>query len=94
MGRSPGQILISMASGPDGTGPGGVAEFTNDGEFVASHTAPNHVDESVIKPEFNRMLTSSWVAQRTFMSSMDKWDAKDFSRAPDGPARPRDMLLN
>lgn len=77
----PGRILISMASGPDGTGPGGVAEFTNDGEFVASHKAPNHVYESVIKPEFNRMLTSSWVAQRTFMSSLDKWDPKGFSNS-------------
>lgn len=75
----PGRMLISMASGPDGTGPGGVAEFTNDGEFVASHKAPNHVYETVIKPEFNRMITSSWVAQKTFMSSLDKWDPKDFS---------------
>src|SRR5881296_3231409 len=33
----PGRILISMASGPDGTGPGGLAEFTNDGEFIGSH---------------------------------------------------------
>lgn len=77
----PGRILISMASGPDGTGPGGVAEFTNDGEFVAAHKAPNHVYESVIKPEFNRMLTSSWVAQRTFMSPLDKWDPKGFSNS-------------
>src|SRR6266571_8885372 len=32
----PGRMLVSMASGQDGTGPGGLAEFTNDGEFVAS----------------------------------------------------------
>jgi methanethiol oxidase len=75
----PGRILISMASGPDGTGPGGLAEFTNDGEFVASHPAPNHPYETVIKPEFNRMITSSWVSQKTFMSPFDKWDPKDFS---------------
>ncbi len=67
----PGRMLISMASGPDGTGPGGIAEFTNDGEFVASHRAPNHPYETVIKPEFNRMITSSWVSQKTFMSSSE-----------------------
>src|SRR3990172_6189920 len=75
----PGRMLISMASGPDGTGPGGLAEFTNDGEFVASHPAPNHPYETVVKPEFNRMITSSWVSQRTFMSPLDTWDPKDFS---------------
>jgi methanethiol oxidase len=75
----PGRMLISMASGPDGTGPGGLAEFTNDGQFVASHKASNHPYETVVKPEFNRMITSSWVSQKTFMSSLDKWDPKDFS---------------
>jgi selenium-binding protein 1 len=75
----PGRMLISMASGPDGTGPGGLAEFTNDGQFVASHKAPNHPYETVVKPEFNRMITSSWVSQKTFMSAPDKWDPKDFS---------------
>src|SRR5262245_42886477 len=75
----PGRMLISMASGPDGTGPGGIAEFTNDGEFIASHKASNHPYETVIKPEFNRMITSSWVPQKTFMSPLDKWDPKTFS---------------
>jgi selenium-binding protein 1 len=75
----PGRILISMASGPDGTGPGGLAEFTNDGEFIGSHKATNHPYETVIKPEFNRMITSSWVPQKTFMSPGDKWDPKTFS---------------
>ena len=75
----PGRMLISMASGPDGAGPGGIAEFTNDGEFVASHPAPNHPYETVIKPEFNRMITSSWVSQKTFMSPVSTWDPKDFS---------------
>jgi methanethiol oxidase len=74
----PGRILVSMASGPDGTGSGGLAEFTNDGEYVASHKASNHPYETVIKPEFNRMITSAWFPQKTFMSSLDKWDSKDW----------------
>lgn len=75
----PGRILASMASGPDGTGPGGIAEFTNDGDFIASHPTPNHPYETVIKPEFNQMITSAWVSQKTFMSPLDKWDPKGFS---------------
>jgi selenium-binding protein 1 len=75
----PGRILISMASGPDGTGPGGLAEFTNDGQYVASHRSPDHMYEPVIKPEFNRMITSAWVPQKTIMTPGDKWDPKDFS---------------
>jgi selenium-binding protein 1 len=75
----PGRMLVSMASGPDGTGNGGIAEFTNDGEFIASHKASNSPYETVIKPEFNRMITSSWVPQKTFMSPLDKWDPKTFT---------------
>ena len=75
----PGRILISMASGPDGTGPGGLAEFTNDGRYVASHRSPDNIYEPVIKPEFNRMVTSAWVPQKTFMTPGNKWDPKDFS---------------
>jgi methanethiol oxidase len=77
----PGRMLVSMASGPDGAGSGGIAEFTNDGEFVASHKTPNYPYETVIKPEFNRMITSSWVPQKTFMSPLDKWDPKTFSNS-------------
>ena len=77
----PGRILISMASGPDGKGGGGLAEFTNDGEFVASHKTPNNPYETVIKPEFNRMITSSWVPQSTYLMPGDKWDPKTFSNS-------------
>jgi selenium-binding protein 1 len=77
----PGRMLITMASGPDGSGPGGVVEFTNDGEYVASHKAPNNAYEIVVKPEFNRMLVSSWVPQKMFMTPLDKWDPKQFSNS-------------
>ena len=74
----PGRILVSMASGPDGTGAGGISEFTNEGEFIASHAASNHPYETVIKPEFNRMITSAWVPQKTFMSSLDQWKPEEW----------------
>lgn len=75
----PGRILVSMASGPDGSGPGGLAEFTNEGRFIASHAATNHPYETVIKPEFNRMITSAWFPQKTWLETMDKWDPKTWS---------------
>ena len=69
----PGRMLVSMASGPDGTGAGGIAEFTNDGQFVASYPATNHPYETVIKPEFNRMITSAWFPQDTWMKPLKDW---------------------
>ena len=75
----PGRMLISMASGPDGTGPGGLAEFTNDGRFIASHNATNNPYETVVKPEFNRMITSTWFPQKTWMTPFDKWDPSTWS---------------
>jgi selenium-binding protein 1 len=75
----PGRILVSMASGPDGTGPGGLAEFTNDGRFIASHMTTNNPYETVVKPEFNRMITSAWFPQETWMKPFDQWDPSTWS---------------
>ena len=75
----PGRILVSMASGPDGKGAGGIAEFTNDGQFITSHKATNNPYETVIKPEFNRMITSTWFPQETWMKPFDQWDPKTWS---------------
>jgi selenium-binding protein 1 len=77
----PGRMLVTMASGPDGGGNGGVAEFTNDGKYIASHRTPNNAYEIVVKPEWNRMLVSSWVPQKMFMQPLDKWDPKGFSNS-------------
>jgi selenium-binding protein 1 len=68
-----------MASGKDGTGDGGIAEFTNEGEFIASYPTKDNPYETVIKPEFNRMITSSWVPQSTFMQPLSQWDPTTFS---------------
>jgi selenium-binding protein 1 len=75
----PGRILVSMASGPNGTGPGGIAEFTNDGKFIKSHPATNNPYETVVKPEFNRMITSTWFPQETWMKPLSEWDPKTWS---------------
>ena len=68
-----------MASGPDGTGPGGLAEFTNDGRVCRQPPQPRQLPtRPVIKPEFNRMVTSAWVPQKTIMTPRNKWDPADF----------------
>jgi hypothetical protein len=72
-------ISEKILSAFNGTGCGGIAEFTNDGKFIASHHANNHPYETVIKPEFNRMITSRWVSQKTFMSPLNEWNPKDFT---------------
>jgi selenium-binding protein 1 len=77
----PGRMLVTMASGLDGSGNGGVVEFTNDGSYIASHKTPNNAYEIVVKPEWNRMLVSSWVPQKMFMQPLDKWDPKGFSNS-------------
>lgn len=76
----PGRILVSMASGRDGKGPGGIAEYTNDGRYIASYPTRDNPYETVVKPEFNRMITSSWVPQATFMSPAAEWQPASFSR--------------
>lgn len=82
----PGRIMVSMASGPDGKSAGGIAEFTNDGNFVASHAATNHPYETVVKPEFNRMITSAWFPQETWMKPLKDWQ-------PSSWVNPHTMLV-
>src|SRR5260221_6432069 len=43
----PGRILVSMASGTDWTGPGGMSEFTNDGDFSARFKTGDHPHSTV-----------------------------------------------
>jgi selenium-binding protein 1 len=82
----PGRMLVSMASGPDGTGNGGIAEFTNDGEFIASYPTRNNPYETVIKPEFNRMITSAWFPQATWKQPVNQWNPATW-------ANPNTMLV-
>lgn len=62
----PDGMLIAMLGAVDGGGPGGLVKLTDDGEFLEALPAPDHEGAPVymydvgIKPEMNRMLTSSW----------------------------------
>src|SRR5947199_5814128 len=59
----PGRILVSMASGPDRTGPAGIAVYTNDADFIASYKTSDHTYERLIKHAFTRTITSRWVSK-------------------------------
>lgn len=62
----PDGMLIAMLGAVDGGGPGGLVKLTEDGEFVEALPGPDHEGAPVymydvgIKPEMNRMITSSW----------------------------------
>jgi selenium-binding protein 1 len=76
----PGRMLLTFLSSGDGNPPGGIAEFTNDGELIRvmknPPTAPYAYDVAV-KPDINRMITSSFTALRNYRRPLAQWDMKD-----------------
>ena len=76
----PGRMLITFLSSADGNPPGGLAEFTNDGQLIRTWknpaTAPYAYDAAV-KPELNRMITSSFTVFRNYRKPLAQWDMKD-----------------
>ena len=76
----PGRMLISFLSKADGGLPGGMAEFTNDGQFI--RTIPNpasapYAYDLAVKPDLNLMVTSSFVPYRNYSKPLSQWDMKD-----------------
>ncbi len=76
----PGRMLLTFLSSADGNPPGGLAEFTNDGQFIRAWknpaTAPYAYDVAV-KPDLNRMITSSFTPFRNYRKPLAEWDMKD-----------------
>jgi selenium-binding protein 1 len=62
----PGGVMIAMLGAPDGGGPGGLVTLNDDGELVtavpqAGHPGvPEYMYDVGVKPEMDRMITSSW----------------------------------
>src|SRR2546428_8536491 len=57
----PGRMLLTFLSSADGNPPGGMAEFTNDGELVPLIKKPvdsPYAYDVAVQPDVNRMLTS------------------------------------
>jgi selenium-binding protein 1 len=76
----PGRMLISFLSKADGGLPGGMAEFTNDGQFIRAIPNPEsapYAYDLAVKPDLNLMVTSSFVPYRNYSKPLSQWDMKD-----------------
>ena len=77
----PGRMLLAYTSSADGTIPGGLAEFTNDGKFIRSLPLPKdapYMSDVRIKPEINRMITSSFTPVSNFSKPFSENDPNQF----------------
>ncbi len=77
----PGRMLISFLGSADGGLPAGLAEFTNDGKFIRRIDSPKDAPygyDLAIKPDLNRMVTSSFTPKRNYSKPLAEMDMKDF----------------
>jgi selenium-binding protein 1 len=77
----PGRMLISFLGGKDGGLPAGLAEFTNDGKFVRKFEMPENAPygyDVAVKPDLNRMVTSSFTSPDNYKKPFAKMDLKKF----------------
>ena len=77
----PGRMLLSFLGGKDGGLPAGLAEFTNDGTFIRKIDQPADAPygyDLAVKPERNRMITSSFTPMRNYKKPFKEMDTKDF----------------
>ena len=77
----PGRMLLSFLGGKDGGLPAGMAEFTNDGKFIRRIDQPKDAPygyDLAVKPERNRMITSSFTPMRNYGKPFAKMNMKDF----------------
>jgi selenium-binding protein 1 len=78
----PGRMLITFLSSAGGGLPAGLAEFTNDGQFIRRIEQPSEAPygyDVAVKPDLNRMVTSSFTPLRNYQKPLAKFDMKDFS---------------
>jgi selenium-binding protein 1 len=79
----PDRMLISYLAGKDGGLPAGLAEFTNSGEFVRRLDLPAdapYMYDVAVKPELNRMVTSSFTPMANYRKPLAEMDLKDFGK--------------
>jgi selenium-binding protein 1 len=79
----PGRMLVSFLGGKDGGLPAGLAEFTNDGEFIRRLDLPPdapYMYDVAIKPELNRMVTSSFTPPDNYKKPFAQMDLKHFGK--------------
>ncbi len=77
----PGRMLISFLSSDKGGLPAGLAEFTNDGKFIRKLSNPKDAPygyDVAIRPDLNRMVTSSFTYYNNYKNPIAKFDFKAF----------------
>jgi selenium-binding protein 1 len=79
----PGRMLLSFLGGKDGELPSGLAEFTNDGQFIRRFDLPAdapYMYDVAVKPELNRMVTSSFTPPANYKKPLAQMDLKNFGK--------------
>lgn len=77
----PGRMLLSFLGAKDGGLPAGLAEFTNDGRFLRRIDQPADAPygyDVAVKPELNRMVTSSFTPMSNYRRPFKEMDPKGF----------------
>ncbi len=77
----PGRMLIAFLSAADGGLPAGMAEFTNEGEFIRAFPMPKDAPygyDVAVHPGLNRMVTSSFTFYNNYKKPLANMDVKGF----------------
>ena len=77
----PGRMLIAFLSGKDGGLPTGLAEYTNEGQFIRKIDMPAgspYGYDVAIRPDLNRMVTSGFTYFNNYKNPLAKMDFKKF----------------
>jgi selenium-binding protein 1 len=79
----PGRMLLSCLGAKEGGLPAGLAEFTNDGKFIRKFEFPKDAPygyDLAVKPDLNRMVTSSFTPPENYKKPFAKMDLKLFGK--------------
>ena len=79
----PGRMLLSFLGGKDGKLPAGLAEFNNDGTFIRRLDLPKdapYMYDVAVKPDLNRMVTSSFTPPENYQKPLAQMDLKHFGK--------------
>ena len=79
----PGRMLLSFLGDSQGGVPTGLAEFTNEGKFIRKFAMPKDAPygyDVAVKPDLNRMVTSSFTSPGNYKKPMAQMDFKQFGK--------------
>src|SRR5947207_8017742 len=79
----PGRMLLSFLGGKDGGLPAGLAEVTNEGELLRRFDLPAdapYMYDVAVKPEINRMVTSSFTPLNNYKKPFSQMDLTNFGK--------------